>query len=231
MLGLDQEPFDDLFDRAYKPFRSRNARNLFNIFLMEKEAEYLTTLDIQTHLDRKGIGLSKKEINAWLRSLQEADLIAKQLERGKPTTLAYSDKYTFDKWNLTPIGLRVSEELRSLIYDNSNGGQHPGALQDHGQLDIESMPQQQTLQTRNLQMLLLTELHRSEGRMKRKDLMHKAIPAQVQLDHALSALIDQGMVEVKQHEEGGFIARVLVGLGLMQEDQMVYLTEKENQVQ
>ncbi|MBA7655256.1 hypothetical protein ES703_63158 [subsurface metagenome] len=52
MQGLDQNLFDRLFEKAYKPFRSRNARTLFNIFIVEKEKEYLTTLDIQTHLSK-----------------------------------------------------------------------------------------------------------------------------------------------------------------------------------
>jgi len=233
MLGLDQELLDRLFERAYKPFRSRNARTLYNIFIVEKEAEYLTTLDIQTHLDGRGIDLSKKEINAWLRSLQEAGLITKERERGKPTTLAYDDKYTFDKWSLTTSGLKVSEDLRDLISDSKNEGQYPKSHETDGHfVDNSATPSREdnSLKARYLQSMFLTELRRSSGRMEKRDLIKKMIPENLELDHALSALIGQGLVDIKQQEERGFLTRVLVNLGLKHEDIEIQLTDKGYQL-
>lgn len=233
MLGLDQELFDRLFERAYKPFRSRNARTLYNIFIVEKEAEYLTTLDIQTHLDGRGIDLSKKEINAWLRSLQEAGLITKELKRGKPTTITYDDKYTFDKWSLTTTGLKVSEDLKDLISESTNGEQYPKSLEiDWNFVAISTTHSKEgnSLKARYLQSMFLTELRRTDGRMGRRDLINKLIPGNLEIDNALSALIGQGLIDVKQPEEGGFLTRLLVNLGLKHEDIEIHLTEKGNQL-
>lgn len=228
MQGLDQNLFDRLFEKAYKPFRSRNARNLFNIFIVEKEKEYLTTLDIQTHLDERGTDLSKKEINAWLRSLQQADLITKEQERGKPTTLAYDDKYTFDKWSLTETGLNVSEGLKELISGTLNGEQHPKTIRidrrpvaDSSALSKDNGSQQVNI----LQDLLLAELRRSDGKMQKNDLMKRLIPGKAKIDQALSTLIEQGLVDIKERDGGGFLTRVLVTLGLKTEDMEVHLTE------
>ena len=229
MQGLDQKLFDQLFERVYKPFRSRNARTLFNIFIVEKEKEHLTTLDIQTHLDEIGIDLSKKEINAWLRSLQEADLITKEQERGKPTTLAYDDKYTFDKWSLSEKGLNVSEDLRELISGTIGGEQYNNNLSvsDRAVTDTAAPSQDDgSLQASYLQSLLLSELRRSSGIMQRNELLKKLIPEDAELDYALSALIEQGLIDVKKRKGGGFLTRVLVTLGLKPGDREVHLTEK-----
>jgi len=229
MQGLDQKLFDRLFERAYKPFRSRNARTLFNIFIVEKEKEYLTTLDIQTHLDGRGIDLSKKEINAWLRSLQEADLITKEQERGKPTTLAYNDKYTFDKWSLTETGLNVSESLRELISGTMNGEHHPKTVRiDRRPVADSAAPSKDdgSQQVNILQDTLLAELQRSDGKMQMSGLMRKLIPGKANIDQALSALIEQGLIDIKKRDDGGFLTRVLVTLGLKPEDREVHLTEK-----
>jgi DNA-binding transcriptional ArsR family regulator len=229
MQGLDQKLFDQLFERAYKPFRSRNARTLFNIFIVEKEKEHLTTLDIQTHLDEIGIDLSKKEINAWLRSLQEADLITKEQERGKPTTLVYDDKYTFDKWSLSEKGLNVSEDLRELISGTIGGEQYNNNLSvdDRAVTDTAAPSQDDgSLQASYLQSLLLSELRRSSGIMQRNELLKKLIPGDAELDYALSELIEQGLIDVKKRKGGGFLTRVLVTLGLKPGDREVHLTEK-----
>jgi len=228
MQGLDQNLFDRLFEKAYKPFRSRNARTLFNIFIIEKKKEYLTTLDIQTHLDERGIDLSKKEINAWLRSLQQVDLITKEQERGKPTTLAYDDKYTFDKWSLTETGLNVSEGLRELISGTLNGEQHPVTVRTYGRPVADSAAPSMdygSQQMNILQDLLLAELRRSDGKMQKNDLMKRLIPSNAEIDHALSALIEQGLIDIKERDGGGFLTRVLVALGLKTEDKEVHLTE------
>ena len=231
MQGLDPKLFDRLFERAYKPFRSRNARTLFNIFIVEKEKEYLTTLDIQTHLDEMGIDLSKKEINAWLRSLQEADLITKEQKRGKPTTLAYDDKYTFDMWSLTETGVNVSEDLRELMSGTISGEQYNNnvSVDDRAVTDAAAPSQDDgSLQASFLQSRLLSELRRSKGNMRRNELLKKLIPGDAELDYALSALIERGLIDVKKQKDSGFLTRMLVTLGLKPEDREVHLTEKRH---
>jgi hypothetical protein len=233
ILGLDQELFDYLFERKYKPFRSQNARTLYNIFIVEKKAGYLTTLDIQTHLDIIGIDLSKKEINAWLRSLKDAGLITKGLERGKPTTLSYDDKYTYDKWSLTETGLKVSEDLRDLMSDDTNVERHPSTPEAEGLYAASSVTfstDEGSLPSQYLQSLFLAELRRAGGRMRKYDLMKKLVPGTTELDHALTALVGLGLVEVKRPAETGFLTRVLVNLGLKSESSVVHITERGNQL-
>jgi len=227
MQGLDQKTFDELFEKTYKPFRSRNARTLFNIFIMEKEKEYLTTLDIQAHLDDEGISLSKKEINAWLRSLQDAGIITKQQERGKPTTMTYDDKYTFDKWSLTETGLNVSEDLNELISDTLNGEQHPTTANvDVSTVDDLTAPLMEhgVNKTVIIQDLMLSILRRSEGKMQMSALTNELTFERAEIDQSMSALIKKGLIDVKGRNDGRFLTRLLIALGLRAEDGEVHMT-------
>jgi len=108
------ETMNMLFESLLKPLKSKYARAIFNIFLEYKNIEYLTTMDIQEGLNPYRIILSKKEINAWLKSLNSSFLISKGLERGKPTTIDYDDRYTYDKWSITPKGVLLSIGLKAL---------------------------------------------------------------------------------------------------------------------
>ena len=196
---------------------------------MEMERKYLTTLDIQTHLDETGIDLSKKEINAWLRSLQDADLITKEPERGKPTTIAYDDKYTFDKWSLTETGLTVSEGLMGLISEKDTGVQHPATLKpEERPIHDVATPSKENgiVQTEGLQDLFLSELRRSDGKMQVNDLIKKLVPGDAEIAHALSALTKKGLIDVREPDDGGFLTHVLVILGLKTRKKEAVLTEK-----
>ena len=228
--GLDQESFDRLFETEYKPFRSRNARTLYNIFIMEKGKEYLTTLDIQTHLDEMGIVLSKKEINAWLRSLQDASLITKEQERGKPTTIAYDDKYTFDKWSLTEIGLTVSEGLSELTSDKFSGVQQFEKVKPDDRPIPDSAAHSKDdglVRTRAFQDSLIVELRRSGGNMQMNELIRKLVPGDAEINHAFSELIEKGLIDVRERDDGGLLSRVMGILGFKPRDKEVVLNEKE----
>jgi len=107
--------FDTLFDIYLKPLKSKNTRKIFQVLAREESVDTLTTLDIQTKLDEIGIDLSKKEINGWLHSLNTAGLASKEESRGKPTTIDYDDKYTFDHWGLTDLGAKIAENLPYLL--------------------------------------------------------------------------------------------------------------------
>jgi len=115
LLGFHGEEFDELFDVYLRPLRSKNARSIYRIFLDEIEKGELTTLDLQIRLGQNGLSLSKKEINAWLKSLQEAHLISKGAERGKPTTMEYRGRYTFDLWSLTCKGQEMADAIESIL--------------------------------------------------------------------------------------------------------------------
>jgi hypothetical protein len=62
--------------------------------------------------------------------------------------------------------------------------------------------------------------------MRRNKLLKKLIPGDAELDYVLSALIEQGLIDVKKRKGGGFLTRVLVTLGLKPGDREVHLTEK-----
>jgi hypothetical protein len=61
--------------------------------------------------------------------------------------------------------------------------------------------------------------------MQKNDLMKRLIPGNAAIDHALSALIEQGLIDIKERDGGGFLTRVLITLGLKTEDMEVHLTE------
>ncbi|WP_455364233.1 hypothetical protein [[Eubacterium] cellulosolvens] len=110
---------DKLFDIYLRPLRSHNARKIF-MFLVQ-EGKSLTTLDLQSKLRIRGIHLSKKEINGWLHSLQQAKLARKGDQRGKPTTISYDDKYSFDLWTITDLGKQIAKiftiNLKTVSFD------------------------------------------------------------------------------------------------------------------
>jgi hypothetical protein len=100
-----------------KPLHSKNARQIFEIFYQNRSYEHLTTYDIEKELDEDGFSMNKKEINSWLVSLQEAGLIVKMDERGKPVRYTYDDKYTYDLWRLTETGLNAGQRLPTFMVD------------------------------------------------------------------------------------------------------------------
>lgn len=114
-ISINKHKLDKIFDIYLRPLKNKNTRIIFTIFVEELDVGYLTTLDLQTRLSRININLSKKEINGWLRLLQESELISKGEIRGKPTTLDYYDKYTFDMWRLTSQGIQIAEGLNNLL--------------------------------------------------------------------------------------------------------------------
>ncbi len=111
------DTLDLLFEGPLKPLHSKNARYIFKVFMDNKRYQHLTTHDIEKVLEERGLVINKKEINAWLVSLQNAKLIIKMNERGKPIVSRYEDRYTFDLWCLSETGLNVGQNL-SIFIDN-----------------------------------------------------------------------------------------------------------------
>ena len=108
---LFHEILETLFDGTLKPLHSRNARKIFEVFYQFQRYNYITTYDLEIELKKEGLQINKKEINGWLISLQEAQLIIKLDERGKPVVSSYKDRYTFDLWRLSETGLIVGQRL------------------------------------------------------------------------------------------------------------------------
>lgn len=108
---LFHEILESLFDGTLKPLHSRNARKIFEVFYQFQRYNYITTYDLEIELKKNDLQINKKEINGWLISLQEAQLIIKLDERGKPVVSSYKDRYTFDLWRLSETGLIVGQRL------------------------------------------------------------------------------------------------------------------------
>ena len=111
---LDIHTLDHLFKVDLKPLKNANARILYKIFFDSSTSKHLTTLDIQDKLKNTDVMLQKKEINAWLISLQAAGLITKESMRGKPTTIDYRGRYTYDLWGLTEKGRDIAHKIAML---------------------------------------------------------------------------------------------------------------------
>ena len=118
--SLDIRALDQLFEVDLKPLKNANARILYKIFLDSKKSKHLTTLDIQDKLKSTDLMLQKKEINAWLSSLQTAGLITKESMRGKPTTIDYHGRYTYDLWRLTEKGRDMAEKLEIISSEKTS---------------------------------------------------------------------------------------------------------------
>jgi len=106
----NREELGKIFENTLRPLQSRNARHIF-LILRDSETEYLTTYDMQPILVEQGNKLSKVELNNWLSALLEVGLVRRASERGKPTTLPYKRRYTFDLWKLTKKGRETSFQL------------------------------------------------------------------------------------------------------------------------
>lgn len=106
----NREELEDIFDKTLRPLQSRNARHIF-LLLRDTNQEFLTTYDMQPILEEQGNKLSKVELNNWLTALQDVGLVHKTSERGKPTTVPYTRRYTFDLWKLTQKGRETSVQL------------------------------------------------------------------------------------------------------------------------
>lgn len=98
----------EILEVYLKPLRNLNTRKIFILFNeMSRGERVLTTLDIQRKLKEHGIRLNKKEINLSLHYLARAGLIERLPQRGKPTTMEYDGRYSFDLWRIRELGERI----------------------------------------------------------------------------------------------------------------------------
>jgi DNA-binding transcriptional ArsR family regulator len=197
--GLYGEGFDELFDIYLRPLRSRNARTIYRIFLDEREKGELTTLDLQTRLDQHEISLSKKEINAWLRSLQEAHLISKGEERGKPTTMEYRGRYTFDLWRVTPKGLEMADAIKSILVNGERRAPHEldvlAAIIDEADV-VQSRKILYGIEESYILLFLIKTLSKAGHPLNYDELEHKIIPLQTTLSEVILSRSGQKFLEV-----------------------------------
>lgn len=228
--------FDALFDIHLKPLKSKYARTIFKVLVEERKVGALTTLDIQTKLDGIGLKLEKKEINGWLRSLLGAELVSRDEERGKPTTIDYSDKYTFDLWRLTDIGAKVAERLPQVLGTKLSffKGDAAETLQEiankgrYGRTQILRHVDELYLLARILNRLL-----EAGGELKKAKLIKKNKPSDNEIDRLLLNYSNQRRptLIIKKHRPHGIKITLLRILGFISDKDFVYaLTDEGRQL-
>lgn len=194
---LADKQIDELFEISLRPLKSNNARAIFNIFVKKRDVNSLTSLDLQSNLATLEIDLSKKEINNWLHSLEDAGLIKKEEKRGKPTTMPYDDKYTFDFWSITPKGMEISEGIENILKGRER---HPSIppierIKDVSKQDPETIKQiLNTVEEFYILQVTLRSLLRASGTKSLKELKENMKPKAKNLERTISSCIDQELV-------------------------------------
>ena len=192
------ERLHELFDVQLRPLRSKNARTIYLIIVDMKNIPFLTTFDLQNKLKQMNIDLSKKEINGWLKSLQEAGLITKEAERGKPSTTIYDDKYTFDKWCITPKGEEISNIVNSLIAGKIESIISPSieTIEEiAGENKITKKQRRDNIEQIYLYLTALKGLLSRGGLISRDEIHESLIPEEAACDKTISSFLDKGLIE------------------------------------
>ncbi len=201
LMKSNMELLDRLFETHLRPLRSRMARAIYKVFLENRRYPYLTTLEIQEELARRGIERDKREINAWLKSLLRAGLIERG-ERRRPVRSGYRGRYTYLTWRLTPLGERIGERINLLIEEESK--------QTITQLDGAEA---QRILELSLILRILRALHLKGGYMSLRELQRRMSPEKRELEEALNKCIRElGVVEVRGSR--GFLSLILRFLGI-----------------
>jgi len=221
---------DELFDKVLRPLRSKNARKIFMIFLERRDALYLTTYDLQNRLHQDGVELTKVELNNWLKSLNDAEIITKGEERGKPTTIEYEDRYTYDMWSLTPQGFRIAADLNKLIngsslhLDEEEAYSPPDEIKAHKDTQLSASE----IEVSSLQTSLLNILWSEKSSVTMEEIKQGFIPPDGLIEDVLSNLISRGIIQEDEAlTSKGLLAKVMRLIGFSPRKDVVFrLTEK-----
>lgn len=214
---LTEEEMDELFEIRLRPMKSKNARTIYMIFIDQRPRKELTTLDIQSRLVQDGISLSKKEINAWLKSLQSANLISKDDNRGKPTTIQYDRRYTFDLWSLTREGIGLYENLETLLKKGDRTVKE----------DLGECEEFMTVE-KYLLLSMINSIWTASDPLKTSDLLVKLTPKKTTLDEIISSVEGLRYLEkVSKPESGGIVKIILDFLGFDRGDKGFICLTKE----
>ena len=173
--GLTAQNLDELFDGPLKPMNSDNARLVYKLFFDAKD-QGLTTLDIQHLLKGYDRKYNKKDLHNWLNDLKDAELITKESKRGKPTTVAYNGRYTYDIWRLTPQGYQIGRKIERFL------GKYPN-LNEQKTIDKTHIPSLKQLKTGDLREIeslyinsvILLALQKTGGKSDLKEISGNTI--------------------------------------------------------
>jgi len=219
---IDNDDLDQIFDFILRPLRSKSARKIYKALYDEKETSNLTTLDIQIKLKIQGTILSKKEINNWLSDLLEAGLVQKEEKRGKPTTISYNDKYTFDLWKLGEIGVQIGQNiphfLPTQIYLNELEINPVKAVSEHTFTQLADVRD-------FLQQLIVEKLYEAGGMVE----INEFVDLIVNIENLGQKLSVDSLYQIKQKPRT-LKEKVLAFLGITQENYIVVLTDEGRRV-
>ena len=213
--SLDIRVLDQLFEVDLKPLKNTNARILYKIFLDSKLSKHLTTLDIQDKLKSTDLMLQKKEINAWLSSLQSAGLITKESMRGKPTTIDYLGRYTYDLWGLTEKGRDIAKKLVIFSSGKTSLKGLDNAQTDavFGQKEVKSYPDSHNNLTDPILMALLRAILHTRDAITLEDLRDQMSPSAESLLESISRGNLDGVLIVKPEESTSITEKIFGFLG------------------
>lgn len=214
--GLTTQNLDELFDGPLKPMNSDNARLVYKLFFDAKD-QGLTTLDIQHLLKDYNRKYSKKDLHNWLNDLMDAELITKESERGKPTTVAYNGRYTYDIWRLTPQGYQIGRKIERFLGKYPNLNEQKTIEKTH----IPSLKQLKTGDLREIEALyinsvILLALQKTGGKSDLKEISGNTILQPRPLHSFLEAHIRSTSPPLYQinQKTAGIGGRILQKLGL-----------------
>jgi len=215
--------YDYLFETILKPLRSKNARKIYTTFLEQNDVEYLTTFDIQKKLQSQSINLSKKEINAWLMSLKLAGLIIKEETRGKPSTLRYEKKYTFDKWRLTESGAYLAGDLDMLNINNQRGDPINAEISESYTPSKQNDPK---FLSDYYVFTLLNRLTEDEALVPEEEIAGYLLPSKNVVRQVISECLAQNYITGINAAPMGLFQRVLARFGIVERSVYYELTEE-----
>ena len=214
--GLTAQNLDQMFDGPLKPMNSDNARLVYKLFFDARD-QGLTTLDIQHLLKDNDRKYSKKDLHNWLNDLMSAGLITKESERGKPTTVTYNGRYTYDIWRLTPQGYQIGRKIERFL------GKYPN-LNEQKTIEKTRIPSLQELKTVDLikietlyiNSVILLALHKAGGKSDLNEISGNTILQSKPLSSFLESHIRSTSPPLYQMNEktAGIGGRILQKLGL-----------------
>lgn len=230
--SLDINALDQLLEVDLKPLKNANARILYKIFLDSKTSKHLTTLDMQDKLKSTDITLHKKEINAWLSGLQSAGLITKEYERGKPTTLAYEGRYTYDLWSLTEKGRDVARKIEILSSKKTSLIPPENIVYEADFEETEIISGAGSVEyTDQMTMKFLRAVIDSKGVVTLNELRERMSPSPEALMELMSQGTLNGLLKAKAVESTSFREKIFGYLGIHKRRKYLFeVTDKGRQI-
>jgi len=228
---LDKDELDRLFDIELRPMRSRNARTIYLLFLENRNIDSLTTLDLQPLLEKKQISLEKKEINAWLKTLHKAGLLKKENKRGKPTTIDYDGRYTYDLWRLTPKGLEIADKIDKFMIPKTSPEDHESTRDETYDIREHVEPTKEVQIIEPIHLSIMANLIKTHGSLTIEEIKANLTPSWRSLEELIETGVQRGYYDLVEAPNESSVDRFLRLLGIPKRGQnIVEMTELSRKI-